>query len=596
MRIALRIAACAAAAALALSGCTTSTIVEGSEVAVAVAAPFTSLNPFTSYGRSSSTNGDISHLTGTGFGYYDDRYALVEDHSFGTAEIVAEDPLTVRYTVSTDVRWSDGTPVDAADLLLAWAANSGVLNTPDFHDAEWVDPETGRYREDLPPDVVFFDGAIGGGLEKVTQHPQIGSDGRTIFLHFDTYVSNWRLVLAPGLPAHLVAQGALGTFYDASAAKDAVVAAVLDGDTDALAAIARYWNDAYNLAATPQDPALLVASGPYVVTEITPDEIVLEANPEYRGERRPSFETVRIRIVSDPLEAAALLNQGEVDIVSPEPSTEVIDALLAIDGVDVVTGSEGRFEHLDLQFADGRTTAFTDERIRRAFLKVVPRQKILDDLVIPLQSDAVLLDSFVILPGAAGYPNTILANGSLQYAEIDVEGAIELLAEAGRSNPTVCLLFDPANLRRQTEFQLIQTSAARAGFLVTDCSNPDWQGLLGVTGAYDAALFAWDTIRLGPAAAAAVFRSDSALVNFNRYANPEVDVLVDQVSANDDPEERAALLARIDALLWADGYGVPLYSYPTVTAIRSTVAGVTRSPLERTVFWNAWEWRPAGTA
>ncbi len=65
---------------------------------VAVSTPYTSANASTSFGRSSPTNADVAYLTSTGFGYYDDRYALVEDPSFGTAEIVDESPFTVRYT------------------------------------------------------------------------------------------------------------------------------------------------------------------------------------------------------------------------------------------------------------------------------------------------------------------------------------------------------------------------------------------------------------------------------------------------------------------------------------------------------------------
>lgn len=585
------------AAALVLAGCTGTTVVEGSEVGVAVAEPFTSANAATSYGRSSATNEDVAHLTSTGFAYFDDAYRLVEDRSFGQAEITAEDPLTVRYTVSEDARWSDGTPIDAADLLLAWVANSGALNTPDFDDTDFVDPETGRYLDDFPTDVVFFDGAIGGGLELATQTPQLDDDGRTLFVHFEEFVPTWRTLLAPGLPAHVVMAGATGRDYeDAASAKADLVEAIADGDAETLGAIARFWNSAYNLGATPTGIDPFVASGPYVVTEATETEVVLEANPEYRGDRTPTFETIRLRVSPDPLESVDLLAQGEVDIVSPPPSADVIEGLLAVDGVAVAAGTEGRFEHLDLQFADSRNGTFDDPLVRRAFLEVVPRQSILDELVRPVLEEAVPLDSFLLRPGADGYLDAIAENGSTEYAETDVDEARDLLEEAGVTKPQVCILYDPANPRRAEEFRLIQESAARAGFAVTDCSNASWRELLGVAGTYDAALFAWDTTRLGAAAAGAIYRSDSALANFNRYENPEVDELVDELSATDDPDEQTRLLTEIDGLLWEDAYGMPLYAYPTVTAVRNTVANVTRSPMARGVFWNAWEWAPAEPA
>lgn len=606
MRPSVRPVALAAAVlmtATAVTACTPQTdVVEGSRVTVAVATPFTSANASTSFGRSTPTNADVAYLTGTGFGYYDDAYRLVEDPSFGSVEVVSQDPFTVRYTVSSEARWSDGVPVDAADLLLAWAANSGVLNTPGFEDADFVDPSTGQYTDDFPDDVVFFDGAVGSGLELATRTPVIVSD-RAIEVVYDEYFSGWRLALAPGVAAHVVAESTLpepdGTGEAdapedvATAWKAALVGAVAGRDETLLPAVARFWSSAYNFRELPEDPALLVASGPYTVTGLVENEsVTLTANPEYRGDRRPTFETIELRVSPDPLETVDLLERGEVDIVTPQPTQDVLAALVAVDDVTVIAGSEGTFEHLDLQFSQSRNGTFDDARVREAFLEVVPRQQILDDLIIPLQQDAALLDSFTLRPGAEGYDEAIASNGSREYATTDVDAAIRLLEEAEVTAPRVCLLYDPANPRRVAEFTLIRESAARAGFTVLDCSHAEWETLLGVAGAYDAALFAWDTTRLGPAAASAVFRSDSALANFTHYANPEVDALLDELAATDDDAEVVRLLTEIDAQVWADAYGLPLFAHPTVTAVSTGVAGVSRSPLGRGVFWNAWEWAP----
>jgi len=602
-RILAAATALAAVAAL-LSACTpTSTVVEGSAVTVAVSTPYTSANASTSFGRSSPTNADVGYLTGTSFGYYDDHYAFVEDASFGTAEIVGTSPFTVRYTVADGVTWSDGVPVDAADLLLAWAANSGSLNTPGFVDDDYVDPGTGQYRDDFPEDVVFFDGTIGNGLELATETPRIVED-RALEVSYDRFFSNWRLALAPGIPAHVVAQHALrlpapeeredDPVARAMTAKAALVTALAGRDQQLLPEVSRFWNSAYNFTDLPEDASLLVAAGPYLVSGVVENaSVTLTANPQYHGDRTPSYETITLRFSPDPLETVDLLATHQVDIVTPAPSTDVLRALVDVDDVTVTAGSEGTFEHLDLQFADSRSGLFDDIRVRKAFLLVVPRQQIVDDLIAPLQEDAGLLDSFTLRPGAAGYAETIAENGSRDYAETDVDAAVALLEEAGVAKPRVCILYDPANPRRVEEFTLIRTSAARAGFQVTDCSNTDWQDLLGVAGTYDAALFAWDTTRLGPAAASAVFASDSQLANFTRYSNPAVDALIDEVETSDDEAEVARLLSEIDAKLWQDAYGLPLFAYPTVTAVSARVTGVTRSPLGRGVFWNAWDWAPA---
>lgn len=572
---------------------------------VAVTDPFTSANADTSYGRSSETNADVQLLTSTGFGYSDRHGATVLDTSFGTAHLVTRTPLTVTYTINQGVDWSDGTQIDAADLLLAWAANSGSLNTPKFDDSRYVDSSTGRYTEDFPRGVVFFDGRAGGGLEKATATPVVGPDGRSLTVTFASPVADWSTVLEPGVPAHLLARQALHTKAgDAEAGKAAVLDAIQKHDAAQLHALANAWNNAYNLASTPHDAGLLVSSGPFTIAKISGNRVVLAANPHYTGDRRPSFEKVTLRVSPDPLETTRLLASGEVDVATPEPTLATVKALAAVPGVTVTTGSEAQYEHLDLQFARGKHATFTDEKVRRAFLETVPRQQIIQAL--STGSGAAMgagsaggdvkarpVDSFVVRYGAPGYSQTIAKNGSRAYSSPDIDGARRLLAEAGVTSPEVCILFDPSSPRRVAEFQLIQHSADQAGFVVTDCSSPDWQGLLGVDGAYDAALFAWDTTRLGPTAQASIFRSDAALANFNHYDDPDSDALIAQLAATDDPAQQTALLTKLDTRIWSLAYGMPLYAYPTLTAVGPRVTGVTRSALAGSVFWDAWTWKPA---
>ena len=197
-----------AASALVLSACAApqSEVVEGSSISVAWNQAFYSYNPDTSFGNATA-NANIVYMSNSGFNYYNNEPALVRDESFGTYEIVSEDPLTVQYTINDDTQWSDGTEVDAADMLLAWVANSGVLNTPDFDPSEFTDPDTGEFTDEYPTDVVFFDGSIGSGLELVSQTPEI--DGKTITLVYDDFFVDWELVFDVGMPAHITAGKAL---------------------------------------------------------------------------------------------------------------------------------------------------------------------------------------------------------------------------------------------------------------------------------------------------------------------------------------------------------------------------------------------------
>ena len=66
--------------------------------------------------------------------------------------------MTITYTINEGVTWSDGTPVDAADMLMTWAGQSGV-----FNDADTVVTEdtgvTAQADENGSPIVVGPDGA-----------------------------------------------------------------------------------------------------------------------------------------------------------------------------------------------------------------------------------------------------------------------------------------------------------------------------------------------------------------------------------------------------------------------------------------------------
>lgn len=597
MRKFFGVTAVAAVVAAVLSGCTEqSLIVDGSSVSIASAQPATSLNDRTTFGNTPA-NAAVVAAANAGFWYYTADRELVRDESFGHYEVVSQQPFAVQYTVADGVTWSDGVPVDDADLLLAWAANSGAFTTEGFQPGRYVDEATGQF-EPFPDGTVYFDGAHRSGLQHVTAVPELGDDGRSITLTYDEYFPDWELAFSVGLPAHVVVEQARTVRASESEskhekAKRLVIEAVQDGDATRLAPIAEAWNSAFNLIDDDIDSDLLVSNGPYVVSEIDRDAVTLTANTRYTGDRRPRFETVVMRTIADPLEAVAALRDGEVDVIAPTPTADVLDALAGLEDTEVVIADSGQFEHLDLQFSRGRSGAFEDPLIREAFLRLVPRQQIVDELVAPFAPEARPRDSFVLAPGTDAYARAAASSGAAEYARVDVVGAKRLLAKAGVVSPVVCILFDPANPRRVAEFTMIQESAALGGIQVTDCSTPDWEEFLGVTAAYDAALFAWNESTAAISGPAARLASGSPTSNFSHYANEEVDLLLAELAVEPDAGERDALLAEIDAQLWEDAYGLPLYQFPSLVAVRGGIENVNASPLSPGLTWNLWEWQPA---
>lgn len=584
-----------AVGALILSGCTApqSEIVEGSSLSVAWNQPFYSYNGNTSFGNATANN-NITYATLGGFNYYNNVPELVKDESFGSYELVSEDPLVVKYTIADGVKWSDGTAVDAVDILLEWAALSRALDTPDFDASEFQDPDTGEFTEDFPTDVVYFDSGADPtfGLGLVSTTPEVSDDRKSITLTYDEPFVDWELQIVAPLPAHVVGKNALA-IEDNQAAKDAVLAAILDGDDAALAPISSFWNGGFNFTEMPDNPDLVLASGPYMITDFVADQYVtLTANPEYRGANLPKVEEITVRFITDPLAAVQALQNGEVQVISPQATADVATALADLD-VTVIGGYEGTYEHIDLQFDQSKSGHFNNPLIREAFMKVIPRQEIVDKLIKPLQADAEVRNSQTFLPGADGYDESVANNGSLDYMEVDIEGAKALLAEAGVTNPEVCLLFSSTNPRRANEFLLLQQSAALAGINVTDCSSPDWGGLLGTPGAYDASLFGWQSTSLGVTNGPPPTYTTAGINNLNFYSNPAMDELTAALGTTFDLDEQKQIMIDIDKLLWDDFYGVTIFQFPAVSAYdQNAIANIAPSTLAPTIFWNIWDWEP----
>src|SRR5690606_20670402 len=152
--------------------------------------------------------------------------------------------------------------------------------------------------------------------------------------------------------------------------------------------------------------------------------ISFEPNPEWRGEMSPSFDELIIRFIGDPNAQITALQNGEVDIIEPQPSADTLAAIEAFGGT-LIQGSQLPSDHLDLTM---NSEVFSDPAVREAFLRTIPRQQILDSIVTPVQADAEVLNSQMFVTNQPQYADAIAANGYSDFAEPDIERATELLA------------------------------------------------------------------------------------------------------------------------------------------------------------------------
>jgi peptide/nickel transport system substrate-binding protein len=575
----------AVAAALVLSGCSSTggsapVVVgeakRGGGATVAEVNAFSSFNPYSADGNT-DINSKVGYITHSGFYYLDDSAAVLRNDKFGRFEKVSDEPLKVKYTVNEGVKWSDGEAIDAGDLLLSWAAGSGY-----FDDA---DPMAGTGTK-------YFSVASDTSGLAGTVLPELGDDGRSITLEYATPYADWEVAFDVGLPAHVVA--AKSGLNDEEDLIDLIEDSPR-GDPEKPAAneelkrVADFWNSGFDTKSLPDDPALYLSSGPYIVRDIVPEvSMRLVRNRDYVWGAEPWLDEITIRFTGALPAAVDALRNGQVDIISPQPSagSEDVFAGLTEQGTTLERYNQSGYDHLDLNFSG----PFAEEDVRQAFLKTVPRQAIVDAVVGDLLPDAKPLDSHVFLPAQPKYPDTVKNNGSSDFSEVDIEAARALL---DGDTPTVRILYNRDNPNRAEAFRLIRDSAALAGFQVADGgqSSADWARSLGGTG-YDAALLGWIGTGAGVSRVPQIFRTGSGS-NFNGFSDGDADKAMQQLARTTDLGKQDELLAEIDRRIWENAYGLPLYQTIGTTAFGPRVTGVKSSSGPLGVWWNVWEWRLA---
>ncbi|HEX9087709.1 MAG TPA: ABC transporter family substrate-binding protein [Arthrobacter sp.] len=578
----------AAAAALALSACagnsggTTPTTAAaasktgGSATVVEVNA-FNTFNPNTADGNT-DINSKVSYATHSGFFYIDNKLNVVRNEKFGKMEKSSDDPLTVKYTINDGVKWSDGTPVTTADLLLQWAAFSGYYNDAD------TEAKTGTS---------YFSYAGDPTGIALTDFPELSDDGKSMTIKYSKPFADWEIALGgPGIdiPAHVLAKKAGLT--DAKAFVD-LLKSMPRGDSAApkpanaqLQAMSELWNTGFDSKTLPADPSLYLSNGPYIVKGVNQDQsLTMVKNKDYNWGPEAKLDEITVRYIGDSAAQVQALKNGEADIIAPQASADTVEQLktLSSQGVTVEVGNQLSYDHIDLNYSG----PFAEKNVREAFMKSVPRKDIVDKIVKKLDPKAAPLDSQLFVPDQAPYADSVKNNGSSAYQDVDIEGAKKLLNGA---TPSVRIMYNKDNPNRVDAYSLIRESATKAGFQIVDggLGKSDWGKALG-DGSYDATIFGWINSGVGVSGVPQIFKSGNDS-NFNMFTDPDADKLMDELIVTTDKTKQDELITQIDKKIWESAYGLPLFQAVGVDAYSDRITGVKYMPNQTGVWWNFWEW------
>ncbi len=498
------------------------------------------------------------------FWYFGTDGSIIPNEDFGTYEKTSDDPLTVKYTISDDAKWSDGTPVTAGDFIFHWAANNDTVKaegseTPLFDSISF---EQGKY---------------------IPEAPEGEADGKEFTVTYPEPYADWEILISTALPAHIVAKEAGMSFEE-------LVTAAKEKDVEALTPAAEFWNDGWDFSPGELPDASLVPSmGPYKFKDggwQAGQSITLEANPEYWG-TPPATKELVLRF-ADPKTHVQALQNGDLDVIEPQATVDTLQQLEGLgDDVNVQTGDQLTWEHVDYNRGEGSVFADSPE-LREAFALCLPRQQIVDNLIKPIYADAEVMNLREVFPFQDKYQEVVDAAYPEEMDEPNIEKAKELVEQSGVSKPTVRLGYQAGNQRRTETVALIKSSCDQAGFDVQDANSPVFFKEVMPAGDYDAALYAWAGSGQ-KASGANIYQSDGAQ-NQQSYNNPEVDAAWDKLATSLDENEQLEQTKTIEKLLWEDFQAIPLYAHPGLVGHKADVANVRDTAAQSGALWNVEQW------
>jgi hypothetical protein len=519
------------------------TVVPGTEVAVAWSGELTSLN---AAAAPTAANLDVAELIRADFGDLVDG-EFVPDEGFGTVKIVSNKPFTVRYDLAEPV-WSDGIPLDAADLLLGWAWRAGLLAVDESGAA---------------PDESVLD----------AEPPKIDEFARSVEVTFTRPDIGWQRAVSAPVPAHVIAQRALD-IDDPMEAKQAVITAIRSGDDQTLAKLGAEWRD--GAAIEPgETPAAdrLVSSGPYLLQKIDESgtSISFAPNPTYRG------------VVGAKIERVALVPRGDdvlerigdtVDVAQVSPNSGNRDPIRMLQRKDFTAESthDGTMWSLQLQ----PYGVFSRPQARIAFLRAVPASTLAQRGGGEWASDFAGTTSMITAPGSRAYDIVAEDSGFTQKLGEPADDAALERQNAGLPDGVgVCVLYDRRSEFARGAFAALREVTAEAGWSVRDCGSDDYaKAVQG--GGWDAVI-ARTPIPETPSQIAEQWGS-SGSASVVPAPNGDRDALIEKLAQTTDVYEAREVLAQIEATIVQSAVALPIAINPRITIIDPRVDGVsTRS-------------------
>ena len=230
--------------------------------------------------------------------------------------------------------------------------------------------------------------------------------------------------------------------------------------------------------------------------------------------------------------------------------------------------------------------ALKNPELRRALAAATDRQKIVAEVYQGQFEQATT----VLPPGMPGYqPQNRKWGHDLELATKLVKKTLET---GEKPAPTIEVVSNSQSPLAQAELNLVREAWARLGIKMEPKFIPDWSQFEEYlrSDALQIYRYSWVADMPDPDSVLRPLFSSSSRVNFMRYRNEDMDLLLTKMSQTVDPLERARLCQRMEEVAAASAPLIPLFYLSVDRVYQANVRGIEVSALgeEAVSFHHVW--------
>jgi peptide/nickel transport system substrate-binding protein len=312
-----------------------------------------------------------------------------------------------------------------------------------------------------------------------------------------------------------------------------------------------------------------IGSGPFeFVQHIQDQEVVLKRNDSYFG-KKAGVSMLRFRVIPEEVVVALELRKGSLDIALNTLAPDMVEVLRKDERLNVTQTPGINLQYLAFNFTD---PIFRDVRVRQALAYGIDRDSIIKYL---WRSQARAAAS--VLP-----PNNWAYDSTVKTYDYNPERARQLLREAGQEHLSFTYRTNGDNATTAQMAAIFQQQFREIGVMM-DIKGTEFATFFSdvIKGNFQAYSLRWIGANNDPDIFNLIFHSKSVPpngANRGRYANPDVDKLIEFARREVDVEKRKEAYYKVQSIVAEELPYITLFYLDAVCVSNKRIEGIQLYP------------------